>query len=76
MATAKAVIVAEAAAVAAVGLTGLLVVRRDAAQPAIAGKPPPLSTTSMEDWTASVCRPGSFQHGASGLPNATRRRPL
>jgi hypothetical protein len=63
-----------AAGVAAViGLAGLVLLVYRGGTPDPGAKPPPLSTTSMEDWTKSVCRPGSFADGVIGgaLPDAT-----
>ena len=71
----KALIVTAVLTVCALIVAGLvlLIHRNETVHPAIAGKPPPLSTTSMEDWTGSVCNHGSFQDGTigTGLPSAT-----
>jgi hypothetical protein len=69
------VIVAAVIPVIALLLVGfVLFIRRDGTPHLTTGpRPPPLSTTSMEDWTSSVCQPGSFQDGVigNGLPNAS-----
>jgi hypothetical protein len=71
----KALIVTAVVAVWVLIVAGLvLLIHRDGTpRLAIAAKPPPLSTTSMEDWTKSVCESGSFQDGTIGsdLPAAT-----
>ena len=71
----KAVVAAAVLAVAALVLAGLmlLIAREGGSHHMIGAKPPPLSTTSMDDWTKSVCRPGSLQDGSigTGLAHAT-----
>ncbi len=68
------IVIAVLAVIALLGAGLVLLVHREGTPHITIGtKPPPLSTTSMEDWTESVCQPGSYQDGVigSGLPNAT-----
>lgn len=69
----KALIVGVVAAGVLLAGSVLLIHRDGTPHFAISAKPPPLSTGSMDDWTKTLCQPGSFQDGVIGsaLPNAT-----